>query len=100
MFLMSKKHLFALIIWSATLVATGAVADVPQTVDASTPGAETQGDTDEAVVRRVIAQFHTTHVPLSRAMAIAERLHEGVEDHRHQFRHIRTARLSRADGQE
>ncbi|MDU1807133.1 MAG: PepSY domain-containing protein [Bradyrhizobium sp.] len=77
MFLMSKKHLFALIIWSATLVATGADADVPQTVDASTPGAETQGDTDEAVVRRVIAQFHTTHVPLSRAMAIAERLHEG-----------------------
>ncbi|UVO31349.1 PepSY domain-containing protein [Bradyrhizobium arachidis] len=70
---MSKKCLFALMLWSAALVATGAVADVSHTP----PDATAQGDTEEKAIRRVLEQFRTTQVPLSRAMSIAEQLHEG-----------------------
>jgi uncharacterized membrane protein YkoI len=75
---MPKKRLFALIVWSATLAATGAMADVTQTpVDAESRGTAAQGDVDEAAIRRVLEQFRTTQVPLGQAMAIAERLHDG-----------------------
>ncbi|MBR0825703.1 PepSY domain-containing protein [Bradyrhizobium manausense] len=70
---MSKKCLFALMLWSAALVATGAVADVSHTP----PDATAQGDTEGKAIRRVLEQFRTTQVPLSRAMSIAEQLHEG-----------------------
>jgi uncharacterized membrane protein YkoI len=70
---MSKKCLFALMLWSAALAATGAVADVNHTP----PDATAQGDTEEKAIRRVLEQFRTTQVPLSRAMNIAEHLHEG-----------------------
>jgi uncharacterized membrane protein YkoI len=75
---MPKKRLFALIVWSVTLAATGAMADVTQTpVDAESRGAAAQRDVHEAAIRRVLEQFRTTHVPLGQAMAIAERLHNG-----------------------
>ncbi len=75
---MSKKHLFALIVWSAALAATGAAADVAQTpLDVDSPPAAAQVDKDEVAIRHVLEQFRTTRVPLSRAMAIAEHLHEG-----------------------
>ena len=74
---MSKQHFFALILWSAMLAATGAVADVQTPADADSRSATTPGDAEEATIRRVLAEFRTIHVPLSRAMAIAERLHDG-----------------------
>ena len=74
---MLKKHLFALAVCSATLLATGAMADIAQSGLQADQSAASQGDPDEAAVRRVLELFHTTHVPLSRAMAIAEHLHEG-----------------------
>ncbi|GGI31062.1 hypothetical protein GCM10010987_62550 [Bradyrhizobium guangdongense] len=74
---MSKHHLFALIMWSATLAATAAVADVQAPADVGTRTATTQSEAEEAAIRRVLAEFRTTRIPLSRAMAIAERLHDG-----------------------
>ncbi|WP_315784203.1 PepSY domain-containing protein [Bradyrhizobium sp. SZCCHNPS1003] len=75
---MSKKHLFALIVWSAALATTGAVADVAQApLDADNSATTAQSDNDEAAIGRVLEQFRTTRVPLSRAIAIAEHLHEG-----------------------
>ena len=74
---MSKKILFALIVWTAMLAATGAVADVQTPVDADKSSTTTPGGTEDATIRRVLTEFHTVRVPLSRAMAIAERLHEG-----------------------
>ncbi len=74
---MSKNHLFALIVLSAAFAATGAVADVANLPEASTQTSAPQSDADEATIRRVLDQFRTTQVPLSRAMAIAEHLHEG-----------------------
>ncbi len=75
---MPKKLLFALIVWSATLAGTGAMADVTQApVEAERQRAAAQGDVDEAAIRRVLEQFRTTRVPLGQAMAIAEHLHDG-----------------------
>jgi len=75
---MLKKHLFALVVWSTTLATTGAMADLAQTpLEVESQSAGPNGDADEAAARRVLEQFRTTHVPLSRAMTIAEHLHEG-----------------------
>jgi uncharacterized membrane protein YkoI len=73
---MSKKHLFALIVWSVTVATTGALADMAQKPDADPPGAA-QSDVEETAIRRVLDQFRTTRVPLSQAMGIAEHLHDG-----------------------
>ncbi|RXT42907.1 PepSY domain-containing protein [Bradyrhizobium betae] len=75
---MPKNQLLALIVWSATLAATGAMADVTRTpadIESRSPAA--QADVDEAAMHRVLDQFRTTRVPLGQAMAIAERLHDG-----------------------
>ena len=75
---MPKKLLFALIVWSAALAGTGAMADVMQApVDAERQSAAAQGDVDEAAISRLIEQFRATRIPLGQAMAIAERLHDG-----------------------
>lgn len=75
---MPKNQLFALIVWSATLAATGAMADVTRPpADAESRSAAAQADVDEAATHRVLEQFRTTRVPLGQAMAIAERLHDG-----------------------
>ncbi|MBW7961410.1 PepSY domain-containing protein [Bradyrhizobium sp. BR 10261] len=74
---MSKNHLFAAIVWSAALAATGAAADVRNSADASKQAVSEQSDAEEAAIRRVLSEFRTTRVPLSQAMAIAERLHSG-----------------------
>lgn len=75
---MPKKRLFALIVCSAALAGTAAIAGVTQApVDAETQGAAAQGEIDEAAVRRMIEQFRATQVPLSRAIDIAEHLHQG-----------------------
>ena len=75
---MSKKCLFALMLWFTTLIATGSVAgvaDVP--LDAESRGAAARSDDDETAISRVLEQFRTIQVPLSHAIAIAERLHDG-----------------------
>ncbi|RZN23408.1 PepSY domain-containing protein [Bradyrhizobium sp. Leo121] len=74
---MSKQHLFALIMWSATLAATAAVADVQTPAGAGARTSTAQSEAEEAAIRRVLSEFRTTRVPLSRAMEIAERLHDG-----------------------
>ncbi|NLS71681.1 peptidase [Bradyrhizobium brasilense] len=75
---MSKKHLFALIVWSAALTTTGAVADVAQNpANGDRPSATAQSEAKDAAIRRVLTEFRTIRVPLSRAMEIAERLHDG-----------------------
>jgi len=75
---MPKNQLFALIVWSAMLAATGAMADVTRTpADAESRSAAAQADVDEAAMHRMLEQFRTTRVPLGQAMAIAERLHDG-----------------------
>ena len=74
---MSKQHLFALIMWSATLTATVAVADVQTSADADSRSASAQSQAEEAAIQRVLSHSRTIRVPLSRAMAIAERLHDG-----------------------
>lgn len=74
---MSKQILFALTIWTAMLAATGAVADVQTPADADNRSTTTPIDAEDATIRRVLTEFRTVRVPLSRAMAIAERLHEG-----------------------
>ncbi|MDA9430220.1 PepSY domain-containing protein [Bradyrhizobium sp. CCBAU 51627] len=74
---MSKQHLFALIVSTATLAATCAVADIRNSPGVDSQTATAQSDTEEAAIRRVLLEFRTIRVPLSRAMAIAERLHDG-----------------------
>jgi uncharacterized membrane protein YkoI len=79
MYLMSKKQLLAVIVWSAALAATGAMADVTHTpLDAANRGVAAQRDADEAaVIHRLLEQFRTIKIPLSQAVAIAEHLHGG-----------------------
>ena len=78
MYLMSKKQLLAIIVWSVTLAATGAIADVTHTpLDGANPGAATQRDAEQAVTRRLLDQFRTIKIPLSQAVAIAEHIHDG-----------------------
>ena len=75
---MSKKRLLAIIALSATLAATGAIADVTHTpLDAANRGVTAQRDADDAVIHRSLEQFRTIKIPLSEAVAIAERLHDG-----------------------
>ena len=54
---MSKKRLLAIIVWSATLAATGAIADVTHTP--SNPqyrGVAAQRDAEDAAFRRLYRQ--------------------------------------------
>lgn len=74
---MSMKHLFALFVWSFTIAATGAVADVQDSASTENRNPNAQSDAEAAAIRRVLSEFRSTRVPLSRAMAIAERLHDG-----------------------
>ncbi|RTE90648.1 PepSY domain-containing protein [Bradyrhizobium sp. LVM 105] len=74
---MSMKHLFALIVCSATIAATAATADVQDSANTESRSPSTQSDAEAAAIQRVLSEFRTTRVPLSRAMAIAERLHDG-----------------------
>ena len=78
MYFMSKKQLLAIIVWSATLAATDAMADVAHTpLDAANRGVAAQGDAEETVIHRLLEQFRTIKIPLSEAVAIAEHLHDG-----------------------
>jgi len=78
MYLMSKKQLLAIIVWSATLAATGAMADVAHTpLDAANRGVAAQRDAEETVIHRLLEQFRTIKIPLREAVAIAEHLHGG-----------------------
>jgi hypothetical protein len=55
---MSKKRLLAIIVLSATLAATGAIADVTHTpLDAANRSVAAQRDAEEAVIRRLLEQF-------------------------------------------
>jgi uncharacterized membrane protein YkoI len=77
MYLMSKKQLLAVIVWSATL-ATGAMADVAHApLDAANRSVAAQRDAEETVIHRLLEQFRTIKIPLSEAVAIAEHLHSG-----------------------
>ena len=71
---MSKKRLLAIIVWSAALAATGAIADVTHTpLDTANRGVAAQRD----VEHRLLEQFRTIKISLSQAVAIAEHLHDG-----------------------
>ncbi|MGY3549092.1 putative membrane protein YkoI [Bradyrhizobium sp. USDA 4472] len=74
---MPKQHLLALIVWTAMLTASGAVADVQSPADTDPRSTTAPGDAEDGTIRRVLTEFRTVRVPLGRAMAIAERLHEG-----------------------
>ncbi|MDA9503828.1 peptidase [Bradyrhizobium sp. CCBAU 11386] len=75
---MPKKQLFALIVCSAALAVTGAMAGVGQaSADAEQQNTTAQSNVDDAAMRRVLEQFRATRVPLDQAMMIAERLHDG-----------------------
>jgi uncharacterized membrane protein YkoI len=78
MYLMSKKQLLAIIVWSAALAATGAIADVTHTpLDSANRGVTAQRDAEEATIHRLLEQFRTIKIPLTEAVAIAEHLHGG-----------------------
>jgi uncharacterized membrane protein YkoI len=78
MYPISRKQVFAIMLWSATLGATGAIADVAQPrLDAAGKAAVAQSDVEEAAIRRVLDQFRTVQIPLGQAIAIAEHLHDG-----------------------
>ena len=75
---MSKKQFLAIIALSATLAATGAIADVTDSpLDAANHGLTAQRDSEEAVTRRLLEQFRAIKFPLRQAVAVAERLHDG-----------------------
>ena len=75
---MSKKRLLAIILWSATLAATGAIADVTHTPFEPTDRAvEAKRDAEDAAFRRLLEQFRTIKISLIEAVAIAEHLHGG-----------------------
>ena len=78
MYLMSKKQLLAVIVWSAALAATGAIADVTHTPFEPTDGAvAAKRDAEDAAFRRLLEQFRTIKISLIEAVAIAEHLHGG-----------------------
>jgi uncharacterized membrane protein YkoI len=78
MYLMSKKQLLAIIVWSATFAATGAMADITHTpMDAANRGVAAQRDAEETVIHRLLEQFRTIKILLTEAVAIAEHLHDG-----------------------
>ena len=75
---MSKKRLLAIILWSATLAATGAIADVTHTPFEPTDRAvAAKRDAEDAAFRRLLEQFRTIKISLIEAVAIAEHLHGG-----------------------
>jgi uncharacterized membrane protein YkoI len=75
---MSKKQFLAIIALSATLAATGAIADVTDSpLGAANHGLAAQRDSEEAVTRRLLEQFRAIKFPLRQAVAVAERLHDG-----------------------
>lgn len=75
---MSKKKLLAIIVWSATLAATGAIADVTHTpLDAANRDVAAQRDAEQVATHRLLEQFRAIKIPLSQAIAIAEHLHDG-----------------------
>ena len=75
---MSKKRLLAIIVWSATLAATGAIADVTHTpFEPADRGVAAKRDAEDAVFRRLLEKFRTIKISLSQAVAIAEHLHDG-----------------------
>jgi uncharacterized membrane protein YkoI len=78
MYLMSKKRLLAIAVWSATFVPMGALADVTHTpLDAANRGIAAQREAEEEAIHRLLEQFRTIRIPLSEAVAIAEHLHDG-----------------------
>lgn len=75
---MSKIQLIALMVCSAALTGTGAMADITRAPSESAQErVAAQNNVYEAAIRRVLDQFHTARVPLDQAMTIAERLHDG-----------------------
>ena len=75
---MSKKRLLAIVIWFATLAPTAAIADVIHTLlNAANSGVAARREAEEAMNRRLLEQFRTIKIPLSKAAAIAEHLHDG-----------------------
>lgn len=75
---MTRKQLFAIMLWSATLATTGSAAGAtPSALDAANLGTAEQHDAEEAATRRVLEQFSSIQIPLIQAMAIAEHLHAG-----------------------
>lgn len=75
---MTRKQLFAIMLWSATLVAMGSASGATSSpLDAANLGAAEQHDAEEAATRRVLEQFSSIQIPLIQAMAIAEHLHAG-----------------------
>ena len=75
---MSKKRLLAIIVLSATLAATGAIADVTHSpLDAANRGVTATHNAEDAVIDHLLEQFRTIKIPLSQAVAIAEHLHVG-----------------------
>lgn len=75
---MSKKRLLAIIVLSATLAATGAIADVTHSpLDAANRGGTAKHNAEDAVIDHLLEQFRTIKIPISQAVAIAEHLHVG-----------------------
>lgn len=75
---MTRTQLFAIMLWSATLVAMGGASGATSSPpDAANRGAAQQHDAEEAAIRRVLEQFSSIQIPLIQAMAIAEHLHAG-----------------------
>ena len=70
--------MLAIIVLSATLVATNAIADVTHaSLDAANRGVTTQHDAADAAFHRLLEQFRTIKITLSEAVVIAEHLHDG-----------------------
>jgi uncharacterized membrane protein YkoI len=75
---MSKKRLLAIIVLSATLASTGAIADVTHSpLDAANRGGTAKHNAEDAVIDHLLEQFRTIKIPISQAVAIAEHLHVG-----------------------
>lgn len=74
---MSKKRLSAIIVLCTMLAAPGATAHITyEPLDVANGGIPAQGDSEEVAIRRLLEQFRAM-IPLSQAVAIAERLHDG-----------------------
>jgi len=73
-----KGFLFAIILlfWAA-LVPAAATADVTEVPSATQDRSDTNVESDDDAVRRLLALFRAAQLSLSEAMAIAERLHDG-----------------------
>jgi hypothetical protein len=64
---MSKKQLLAIIAWSATLAATGAMADVTLTpLDSASRSVAAHRDAEQAAIHRRLEQFRTIKIPVRR----------------------------------